>query len=64
MKFIDLLKVTDGNAFLVVSMSVCGMQFETRHSAESFINNGVELNDRKIAAVRNIDGEIIVQLEN
>lgn len=65
MKLIDLLKVTDKNTFLVLSISVCGMQFETEHSVEFFINNGDELNTRTILKMEcSVGSRIHVRLEN
>ncbi len=64
MKLIDFLRVMDKDTFLVISISLCGMQFETKHSAEFFIENGDDLNNKKILKVCNINNDIHVKLEN
>ena len=55
MKLIDFLKMMDKDTFIFLGISVCGMQFETRHSVEFFMDNGDELNSRKIMKVYILD---------
>lgn len=64
MKLIQLLKMMDSNSFIILSVSICGMQFTTRHSAEFYINQGDELNEKKIQKITMIDGEMNVRLED
>ena len=64
MKLIDLLKVTDRNDFIFLSISICGMQFETRHSAGFYIDKGVDFHNKKIDKVYSADGGIRVRLED
>lgn len=64
MKLIDLLNVMDKNTFVFVGVSVCGMQFETSKSVEFFINNGGELNNKKIMKAYMADGELHIRLED
>ena len=64
MKLIDFLKVVDNDTFIFVSIAVCGMQFETRHSAEFYITNGDDLNKRKIEQIYTDDEGLHVRLEN
>ncbi len=63
MKLIDLLKVMDKDTFIFLSVSVCGMRFETKHSAEFYIEHGDELNNKKILKVYVEDGYLHVALE-
>lgn len=64
MKLVDFLKVMDKDTFISVGVTVCGMRFETRHSAEFFINNGDELNNRKIKVVHMDDNGLHIRLED
>lgn len=64
MKLIDLLKVTDRNDFIFLSISICGMQFETRHSAGFYIDKGIDFHDKKINKVYYTDGGLRVKLED
>ena len=64
MKLIDLLKVMDKNDFIFLSISVCGMWFETRHSAGFYINKGIDFHDKKINKVYSADGGLCVKLED
>lgn len=64
MKLIDLLKVTDRNDFIFLSISICGMQFETRHSAGFYIDKGVDFHNKKIDKVYSADGDIRVRIED
>lgn len=48
MKLIDFLKVMDNDSFIFLNVSVWGMQFETRHTAEFFIKTGGDLNNKEI----------------
>lgn len=54
----------DEDTFIYVGISVCGMQFETKHSAEFFDDNGDELNERKITKIYVTDGELHIRLED
>lgn len=64
MKLINFLQIMDKNTFVVLGISVCGMQFESKHSVEFFIDNGDELNEKKIKTVYVTDGELHVRLED
>lgn len=64
MKLIDFLKLMDKDTFVFISVYVYGMQFETRHSVEFYINNGNELNSKKIAGVYIADDSLHIRLEN
>ncbi len=64
MKLSQLLKIMDEDTFIYVGISVCGMQFETKHSAEFFDDNGDELNERKITKIYVTDGELHIRLED
>ena len=62
MKLIDLLKVMDKNDLIFLNISVCGMRFETRHSAGFCINKGIDFHDKKINKVYSADGGLCVKL--
>lgn len=64
MKLIDLLKVMDKNDLIFLNISVCGMWFETRHSAGFYINKGIDFHDKKINKVYSADGGLCVKLED
>ncbi|MFR5022846.1 MAG: hypothetical protein ACLUCA_11260 [Mediterraneibacter gnavus] len=64
MKLIDFLKMMDKDTFIFLGISVCGMQFETRHSVEFFMDNGDELNSRKIMKVYILDDGLHIRLED
>lgn len=64
MKLIDFLKMMDKDTFIFLDYSVCGMQFETRHSVEFFMDNGDELNSRKIMKVYILDDGLHIRLED
>lgn len=64
MKLIDFLKVMDRDTFIFLGVSVCGMQFETRHTAEFYINNGDELNNKEIMKAYILDDGLHIRLED
>lgn len=64
MKLIDFLKIMDKDTFIFLDVSVCGIQFETRHSVEFFMDNGDELNSRKIMKVHILDDGLHIRLED
>ncbi len=47
----NFLKVVDKDTFLYVEMYIHGMLFETRHSAEFFVNEGNDINFLKVREV-------------
>lgn len=64
MKLIDFLKILDKNTFVTLGIAVSGMQFETEHSAEFFIDNADEINNRKIKTAYVTDGKLHIRLED
>lgn len=63
MKFIDLLNVMNKSDFICLGIEVCGMQFETKHSVEYFIDNADDLNERKVLGAYLNAGDFHVKLE-
>lgn len=64
MRLYEFLKVMSKETFISLSVSVCGMQFVTRHSVEFYNDNGDELNSKKIEKVFMVDGELHIRLED
>lgn len=63
MKFIDFLKACNEDMFVVVGVDVCGMLFETKHSAWFYIDHGDNLTSKKIRKIYMKDDEVHVYLE-
>lgn len=64
MKLRDFLQVVDKNQFICLGISVCGMQFETKHTAEFYLNNGDDLNNREIMKIYTTDDGLHVRLND
>ena len=64
MKLIQLLEMMDNDSFIILIVSICGIQFTTRHSAGFYINQDNELNKKKIQKITMINGEMNVRLED
>ena len=64
MKLIELLKLIDKSDFVYLSIEVCGMQFETRHTVEFFIDNADDLNNRKVLRAYSAEGDFHIRIEN
>ena len=63
MKLIDFLNVLEDGTFLYVGVPVCGVWFETRRSADFFIDRCDKLSNRNIVKVYVEDGYLHVALE-
>jgi hypothetical protein len=63
MKLMDLLKLMNKNDFVYLGVEVCGMQFETKHSVDFFIDNADILNDKEILGTYLEDGNFHIRLE-
>lgn len=64
MKLRDFLNVVDKRQFIFLGISVCGMQFETKYTAEFYLNNGDDLKDRNIKTIYTQEDELHVRLED
>lgn len=64
MKLIDFLKIKDENTFSFLRVGVCGMQFEAGHIPRCIIDDGNELNGKKIMEVYITDGNLHVRLND
>ncbi len=63
MQLIDFLNVVDKDQFIYLGITVCGMRFETNHSAEFYLDNGGDLNYMEIAKVYTDDKGLHVRLK-
>lgn len=60
----EFLKVMDKDTFVSIGVTVCGIKFEARHSAEYFIEQGDTLNNKKIQKAYMDDCGLHIRLEN
>ena len=60
---LDLLKIMNKNDFVYLGVEVCGMQFETKHIVEFFIDNADILNDKEILGTYLENGDFYIRLE-
>lgn len=63
MKLVELLNIMNKSDFVCLGVEVCGMQFETKHSVEFFINNADTLNDRKVLGAYILENNFHIRLE-
>lgn len=63
MRLIELLKIMNKSDFVHLGVELCGMQFETRHTVEFFIDNADDLNDRKVLGAYIAEGDFHIRLE-
>lgn len=64
MKLKDFLKKVNKDQFITVVVAVYGMAFETKHSAEFYLDHGDDLNDKEISVIYTKDDALCVRLED
>ena len=64
MKLKDFLEKVDKDQFVTVTVSAYGMAFETKHSAEFYLDHGDNLIDKEISVIYTNDDYLCVRIEN